>query len=86
MWCLLVLDRGMTMGEVLTVWRATSAAQSKVDKAEGNRVRVTTVRPEDGDLVFELHVPEEDLVEVGDGVFEMDWSTIGSHPYQVTAS
>ncbi len=74
------------MSEVLTVWRATTALESKSDKAEGRRVLVTALRPVDGDLIFELHVPEEELVRVGEGVFEMDWSTIGDHPYQVTAS
>lgn len=71
---------------VKSVWRAVTPEQNKEDRANHTRVIVTATMPESGTepIVYEIHAPEEALVETDvPGEFMFDWGDIEKYPYQV---
>lgn len=73
---------------IVTVWRETTPAESKSDKAENRQVFVTTDRPldEKARVVYELHVPRESLEATEDPhIFRVKWADAQDWPYQVIA-
>jgi hypothetical protein len=68
------------------VWRAVTAEQNRDDRANHTRVIVSTQKPADGDepIVYEIHAPEDALVETDvEGEYMFDWADIEKYPYQV---
>jgi len=71
---------------VKSVYRAVTPAQNREDKANHTRVIVTASRDnvDDQPVVYEIHAPEEALVETDvEGEYMFDWGDVEKYPYQV---
>ena len=71
---------------MVTVWRATTAAENKADLADNRLVAVTSQKIEDPEVqvIYEMHVPREALLETDDpDVFQVYWADAQQWPYQV---
>lgn len=73
---------------IVTVWRATTAAQNKADIAENATVEVVAKQPEEGDweVLYEFHVPRDALQPAEkEGRFLVNWVEAKQWPHQVIA-
>lgn len=72
---------------VKTVWRATTAEQSKKDRVASAKVVVVSSMPETRTepVLFEIHAPETALEPTAtEGEFLFDWHDLDKFPYQVS--
>lgn len=76
----------MSSSSIVKVYKVTTTEENKADR-EANKAVIVTLQPpppEDGQILFEIHVAERALAATDvDGEFLFNWGEIDDFPYQV---